>query len=161
VTQGGNATTSNQNANLQPFFSGIALDVTPQISENGDIILHIHPLLNTVEEDVKSIAGEQIPLAKSDTRESDSIARARNGEVVIISGLMQTRARGSEAGIPGARDVPIIGNAFEQTQRDTEKTELVILLRAVVDEDDNMRDLIQDHTDSFEQLRRQIDPYYR
>lgn len=161
VTTGGNTTVSNQNANLQPFFSGIALDVTPQISESGDIILHIHPLLNTVEQDLKVIGGDVIPLAKSDTRESDSIARARNGEVVIISGLMQTRARGQEAGVPVARDVPVVGNAFERTQRDTEKTELVILLRAIVDEGTNMRDLIQDHNDSFDDMRRQIDPYYR
>lgn len=161
TTTGGNATTSSQNANLQPFFSGIALDVTPQISESGDIILHIHPLLNSVEEDLKTIGDDLVPLAKSDTRESDSIARARNGEVVIISGLMQTRARGTEAGIPGARDVPVVGSAFERTQRETEKTELVILLRAIVDEGTNMRDLIQDHTDSFGELRQQIDPYFR
>ncbi|MGV3593468.1 MAG: pilus (MSHA type) biogenesis protein MshL [Gammaproteobacteria bacterium] len=161
VTTGGNTTVSNQNANLQPFFSGIALDVTPQISENGDIILHIHPLLNTVEQDLKEIGGNLVPLAKSDTRESDSVARARNGEVVIISGLMQTRARGQEAGVPVARDVPVVGNAFERTRRDTEKTELVILLRAIVDEGTNMRDLIQDHNDSFDAMRREIDPYYR
>lgn len=161
TTTGGNSTTSNQNANLQPFFSGIALDVTPQISAEGDIILHIHPLLNTVEQDLKVIGGDLIPLAKSDTRESDSIARARNGEVVIISGLMQTRARGTEAGIPGVRDVPVVGNAFERTQRDTEKTELVILLRAIVDEGSNMQELIQDHNESFQTLREQIDPYYR
>lgn len=161
VTTGGNTTVSNRNANLQPFFSGIALDVTPQISDAGDIILHIHPLLNTVEEDIKLIGGDYVPLAKSDTRESDSIARARNGEVVIISGLMQTRARGNESGLPRVRDVPVIGNAFEQTQRDTEKTELVILLRAIVDEKNNMRELIQDHTNSFDNMRRQIDPYYR
>ena len=55
----------------------------------------------------------------------------------------------------------MIGNAFERTQRDTEKTELVILLRAIVDEDDNMQNLIQDHNDSFQDLRQQIDPYYR
>jgi MSHA biogenesis protein MshL len=157
----GEQQTTNQNTNLQPFFSGIALDVTPQISENGDIILHIHPLLNSVQEDIKVIGGNEFPLANSTTRESDSVARARNGEVIVISGLMQTRARGSEAGIPGAKDIPVVGNAFGQRQTETVKTELVILLRAIVDEDNNMQEIIQDHTNSFEDLRRQIDPYYR
>jgi MSHA biogenesis protein MshL len=161
VTTGTAATTTAQNANLQPFFSGISLDVTPQISDTGDIILHIHPLLNTVLQDSKSIGGETYPLAKSDTRESDSIARARNGEVIVISGLMQTRAKGSEAGIPGARNVPVLGNAFEQRATELEKTELVILLRAVVDEGSNMRDMIREHEDSFDALRRRTDPYYR
>jgi hypothetical protein len=60
------------------------------------------------------------------TRGNRTASRARNGEVIVISGLMQTRARGAEAGIPGV------------------KTELVILLRAIVDEGNNMQDLIQD-----------------
>lgn len=157
----GDLATTNQNNSLQPFFSGIALDVTPQISSTGDIILHIHPLLNSVQEDIKVIGGNEFPLANSTTRESDSVARARNGEVIVISGLMQTRARGTEAGIPGAKDIPVAGNAFGQRQNETVKTELVILLRAIVDEDDNMKTLIQDHAKSFEDLRRQIDPYYR
>lgn len=157
----GDQQTTNQNTNLQPFFSGIALDVTPQISAEGDIILHIHPLLNQVKEDIKFINGNQLPLANSATRESDSIARARNGEVVVISGLMQTRTKGSEAGIPGARNLPVVGKALEQRQTEIVKTELVILLRAIVDEGDNMQQLIQDHGDNLDDLRRQIDPYYR
>lgn len=157
----GDQATTNQNTSLQPFFSGIALDVTPQISDQGDIILHIHPILSQVQEDIKIINGNEFPLANSTTRESDSIARASNGEVIVISGLMQTKSRGQESGVPGVKDIPIIGNGFEQNQRETVKTELVILLRAMVDEDDLMSSLIQEHQDGFEELRRQIDPYYR
>jgi MSHA biogenesis protein MshL len=105
----GDQSTTNQNANLQPFFSGIALDVTPQISDEGDIILHIHPILSQVQEDIKIINGSEFPLANSTTRESDSIARAENGEVIVISGLMQTRTRGQESGVPGVKDVPLLG----------------------------------------------------
>lgn len=157
----GDLSTTNQNANLQPFFSGIALDVTPQISETGEIILHIHPMLSQVQEDIKVISGNEFPLANTITRESDSIARARNGEVIVISGLMQTRTRNQEGGIPGARDVPVIGNAFEQRQSETVKTELVILLRAMVDEDDLMESLIEEHREGLDRLSREIDPYYR
>jgi MSHA biogenesis protein MshL len=157
----GEEQTTTQNTSLQPFFSGIALDVTPQISDTGDIILHIHPLLNQVTEDLKVISGEEFPLANSTTRESDSIARARNGEVIVISGLMQTRARGNEGGVPGARDIPILGAGLEQRQTETVKTELVILLRAIVDEGDAMQNLIQEHQNGFNGLRDQIDPYFR
>lgn len=157
----GDQQTTNQNTNLQPFFSGIALDVTPQISENGDIILHIHPLLNQVQEDIKLVNGRELPLANSATRESDSIARARNGEVVVISGLMQTRAKGTEAGVPGARNLAIVGRALEQRTTEVVKTELVILLRAIVDEGNNMQQLIQEHDANFDALRKRIDPYYR
>ncbi len=157
----GDLATTNQNNNLQPFFSGIALDVTPQISASGDITLHIHPILSQVKEDIKVIGGQEFPLANSTTRESDSIARARNGEVIVISGLMQTRSRGQEAGVPGAKDFPILGNAFEQRQRETIKTELVILLRALVDQDTMMQEVLNEHKEGFENIRKEIDPYYR
>ena len=157
----GDQATTNQNNNLQPFFSGIALDVTPQISASGDITLHIHPILSQVKEDIKVIGGNEFPLANSTTRESDSIARARNGEVIVISGLMQTRSRGQEAGVPGAKDFPILGNAFEQRQRETIKTELVILLRALVDQDTMMQEVLNEHREGFENIRKEIDPYYR
>ena len=157
----GDQATTNQNTNLQPFFSGIALDVTPQISEVGDIILHIHPILSQVQEDIKVIGGNEFPLANSVTRESDSIARARNGEVIVISGLMQTRTRNQEAGVPGVRKIPVVGNVFEQNQSQTVKTELVILLKAMVDEEDLMQDLIEEHRQGLDKLSRQIDPYYR
>ena len=153
--------TTNQNSSLEPFFSGIALDVTPQISEVGDIILHIHPILSEVKEDLKIINGQEFPLANSATRESDTIARVRNGEVIVISGLMQTRATGDKAGAPGLSEVPLLGSALEQKQRETVKTELVILLRALVDEGNAMEAFLDESVDRVGKIRRSIDPYYR
>ena len=153
--------TTSQNSSLEPFFSGIALDVTPQISEVGDIILHIHPILSEVKEDLKIINGQEFPLANSATRESDTIARVRNGEVIVISGLMQTRATGDKAGAPGLSEVPLLGSALEQKQRETVKTELVILLRALVDEGNAMEAFLDESVDRVGKIRRSIDPYYR
>ena len=157
----GNDQTTSQNSSLEPFFSGIALDVTPQISEVGDIILHIHPILSEVKEDLKIINGQEFPLANSATRESDTIARVRNGEVIVISGLMQTRATGDKAGAPGLSEVPLLGSALEQKQRETVKTELVILLRALVDEGNAMEAFLDESVDRVGKIRRSIDPYYR
>lgn len=151
----------NSNSNLEPFFSGIALDVTPQISDAGDIILHIHPILSEVKEEVKRILDNDFPLASSATRESDTIARVRNGEVIVISGLMQTRSRGQRSGIPGVSQIPVLSSGFEQNERQTVKTELVILLRAMVDDKDAMRSSIEDSLDRVRKLRSTIDPYYR
>jgi MSHA biogenesis protein MshL len=157
----GNQAVPSVDVSIQPFFSGIAFDVTPQISAAGDVILHIHPILNSVQEDVKNIGGDDFPLASSSTRESDSIARARNGEVIIISGLMQTRARGTEAGVPGISRLPVVGNVLESRQRDYVKTELVILLRAIVDEGGAMQKLIKEQKKTFGALHSQVDPGYR
>src|SRR5690606_25311902 len=53
TTASASAVTSTPNIELSPFFSGISLDVTPQIAENGEVILHIHPVVSEVEDQLK------------------------------------------------------------------------------------------------------------
>src|SRR5690606_24538806 len=87
------AVTSAPNIELTSFFSGISLDVTPQIADNGDVILHVHPIVSDVVDQQKDITlGDEkfsLPLALRDIRESDSIVRAQSGQVVVLGGLMQ------------------------------------------------------------------------
>ncbi len=136
TTTTGTATTTTPEIELTPFFSGIALDVTPQIARSGEIILHIHPTVSEVVDQVKSItvAGQtqSLPLAFSSVRESDSIVRARSGQVVVIGGLMKDETRRSDAATPGLSDVPVVGGLFKHKRTSGQKTELVILLRPVV-----------------------------
>jgi MSHA biogenesis protein MshL len=136
----GTSSATNRDVELTPFFSGIALDVTPQIAADGAVILHIHPTVSEVTEKVKTlkVAGstDELPLAFSEVRESDSVVKARSGQVVVIGGLMRTARRKQDYGLPLLGDVPVLGNLFK-SQRTTEtKTELVILLRPVVVDDD-------------------------
>ena len=125
---------------LTPFFSGIALDVTPQIAESGEVILHVHPSISEVVEKRKDIGlGDEelsLPLAFSTIRETDSIIRARTGQVVVIGGLMQDSYREEVSQIPFLGDLPLIGDVlFSQKLRRKSKSELVILLKPfVVDE---------------------------
>jgi MSHA biogenesis protein MshL len=124
---------------LTPFFSGIALDVTPQIDANQEIILHIHPTISDVEDQTKqfTINGEdhELPLALSKVRESDSIVRARSGQLVVIGGLMEDINERLRASTPGLGDIPILGNLFSHRKDSRTKTELVILLRPQVVQD--------------------------
>lgn len=135
-TTTGTATNTNSTVQLTPFFSGIALDVTPQISADGQVILHIHPSVSEVTDQLKQlqIGGEQsaLPLAFSNVRESDSVIRARNGQVVVIGGLMKSSTRRDEAGIPLLSAIPFIGNIFKHQREREVKSELVILLRPIV-----------------------------
>lgn len=121
---------------LTPFFSGIALDVTPQVGSNDEVTIHIHPSVSRVTEQQKNLQvngrPQSLPLARSVIRESDSIVRARNGEIVVIGGLMQDSINDADAKAPGAGDIPIIGNLFKQKSRSLKKSELVILLRPIV-----------------------------
>ena len=125
------------NVQLTPFFSGVALDVIPQISDDGEVILHVHPSVSDVTEKKKSIAVStdtnlNIPLANSSIRESDTIIRAHSGQVVVIGGLMKNQSSDNVASTPVLGDLPVIGSLFRHTRRSNTKSELVILLRPVV-----------------------------
>ncbi|MEQ8486578.1 MAG: pilus (MSHA type) biogenesis protein MshL [Pseudomonadales bacterium] len=128
----GNAINTVDSPELTPFFSGIALDVTPQISEGGDVILHIHPTVSQVREQLKTISGEQVPLAASQIRESDSIVRAGSGQIVVIGGLMQNSSSDDNARVPGLGRIPGVGHLFKQKAQSGVKSELVILLKPIV-----------------------------
>lgn len=136
TTVTGNATTTSPEIELTPFFSGIALDVTPQIDEFGSVILHVHPSVTETEEQNKVVTlNDQdyvLPLAQSNIRESDTVIRAGSGEIVIIGGLMQTLTTDQESKTPVLGDMPILGNLFKSVRRVQNKKELVILIRPTV-----------------------------
>lgn len=149
------ATNQTVDIQLTPFFSGVALDVIPQISENNVVTLHIHPSVSDVTERIKQININEanqltIPLALSTIRESDSIVRARSGQVVVIGGLMQNQTKDTTASVPLLGDLPLIGGLFRHKQQTTHKSELVILLRPiVVDGDKTWVDEVKRTTSSF------------
>ena len=133
TTTSGSSTTSFPEVIFTPFFSGIALDVTPQIGEGKDVILHVHPTITEVSERQKNVVLNSgtltVPLAFSSVRETDSIIRAKSGQVVVIGGLMQNQKRTTSSGIPYLRDIPIIGALFGQNRETTVQSELVILIQ--------------------------------
>jgi len=138
---GAGAGTTSRTVEFTPFFSGIALDVTPQIDEQGIVTLHVHPTVSEVRDDVKQLefgAGETetFPLALSSVREADSIVRARSGQIVVIGGLMQESNRDDRFGVPLLSRLPLIGFLFRQTRTSSRKSELVILLKPIVVESD-------------------------
>ncbi len=136
TTSGVNSTVVTPDITLTPFFSGIALDVTPQISQEDQVILHIHPSVSEVTDQTKSITVggqvQQLPLALSTVRESDSVVKALSGQVVVIGGLMQNKTANDDAAVPGVSEVPFIGNLFGQKRKVNSRSELVILLKPIV-----------------------------
>ncbi len=159
TTSSAGGETVNPTVKLTPFFSGIALDVTPQITEGGVVTLHIHPSVSQVENQTKTftISGDpfSIPLALSSTRESDSIVSAQNGQVVVIGGLMKNQTTESVASVPLLGDLPFIGSLFRHTKQVSQKSELVILLRPVVIENGQQWAQSRDEArDRFRDLNR-------
>lgn len=135
---GGN-TTSFPTLTLQPFFSGVSLDITPQIDDASNVILHVHPSVSNVVQDNRQINlgdlfGENIvlPLARSTVSETDSVVKVADGNIVAIGGLMKVDISDSKSGLPGLQNVPVLGNAFGSRDRVAVKKELVILIKPTI-----------------------------
>ena len=119
---------------LTPFFSGISLDVTPQIGEGNKIMLHVHPSVTTVTEKAKQIdlgsAGNYIlPLASSSMNETDTLVRIQDGNIVAIGGLMQLTSNRASSGLPGTSNIPVLSSIFGNRANTGGKKEVVVLIK--------------------------------
>lgn len=136
TTVGGTPPVTTPQVELTPFFSGIALDVTPQIDSDGNVLLHVHPSVIDVKEQTKDIkvsdASLELPLAQSEIRESDTVIRAASGDVVIIGGLMKSESIEVVSQVPLLGDIPYLGELFKNRSKQKKKTELIILLKPTV-----------------------------
>jgi MSHA biogenesis protein MshL len=157
TTVTGTATTTTPDITLTPFFSGIALDVTPQIGLDDRVTLHVHPSVSKVTDQIKEITvgGEtqELPLALSTIRESDSVVRARSGQIVVIGGLIEDAAQDDRGGLPFISRVPYVGSLFRQTQTGANRRELVILLKPLVVDDATWDGELADTEQRLEELK--------
>lgn len=133
---------------VQPFFSGIALDVTPQIDDKDNITLHVRPSVSNVTEKEKDIrlgdlGNFVLPLASSSISETDSVVRLKDGHIVAIGGLMSQAHDDSKNRIPLLGDIPYLGQLFGNTSQSSQKRELVVLIKTTLirDSEDWNRDL--------------------
>jgi MSHA biogenesis protein MshL len=163
TTTTNNTTTGNTvspTVDLQPFFSGVVLDVTPQIDDKGYVLLHVHPSVSQVTTINKNInlgsAGTlNLPLAASSTSEIDSMVRGMDGRVVAIGGLMRQASTADNNQVPGAGKLPIVGNLFKSRSNVNQKRELVVLIKpTIVDSSSNWN---QDLLDAKTRIER-LDP---
>jgi MSHA biogenesis protein MshL len=128
-------TTTLPTLTLTPFFSGIALDVTPQIDDGSNIMLHVHPSVTSVVEktkdvDLGSVGLYRLPLASSSVNETDTMVRLQDGNIVAIGGLMQLASNRSASGVPGTTSSSNpLGFLFGNRANSSRKKELVVLIK--------------------------------
>jgi MSHA biogenesis protein MshL len=167
TTTTGTTSTQSPTITVSPFFSGVALDVTPQIDENNQIILHIHPSVSSVIEKTKNIdlgtsGSFRLPLASSTISESDTIVRVSNTNIVAIGGLMKETTTRDSSGVPVLGTLPVVGNLFSSKSRSVTKSELVILLKpTVIENDATWRQDILDTKERIDAYERSDRPTFR
>lgn len=155
----GSTTPTAPTINLQPFFSGISLDVTPQIDGENNVVLHVHPSISTVTEKQKIVnLGTQIgtytlPLASSTVNETDSIVRVQDGNIVAIGGLMKQKQSSDANGLPGTTASSGLGLLLGARNSVLEKSELVILIKpTIIRNDSSWKDDLVETQDRVQQL---------
>lgn len=160
VTAVGTSSVTSPTITLQPFFSGIALDVTPQIDAENNIVLHVHPSVSVVTEkqkviDLGALGTYTLPLANSAVNETDSIVRVQDGNIVAIGGLMKQEQSASANGLPGTTGSSGLGLLFGGRNSALQKSELVILIKpTIIRNESSWKD---DLVETQERLR-QLDP---
>ncbi|MBT4884684.1 MAG: pilus (MSHA type) biogenesis protein MshL, partial [Legionellales bacterium] len=117
----------------------------------------IHPMISIVEQDEKSITVPDglvsMPMAKSTIRESDSVVTARSGQVVVIGGLMQRSAATSRSELPVSDSIGAYTDALGAKSDVLTRTEVVILLRPVIVNDQNTAASLQSTINHIDKLR--------
>jgi MSHA biogenesis protein MshL len=137
ATASGNTTTL-PTITLSSFFSGIALDVMPQIDAGDTITLHVHPSVSSVAEVVKqvdlggSIGSVRLPLPANSTNETDTVVRVTDGHIVAIGGLMQLQSQGSRSGMPGTGRLPLVSSLLGNQLESGSKREIVVLIKPTI-----------------------------
>ena len=133
----GTTTSSLPTLSLTPFFSGISLDVTPQVDSTNNITLHVRPSVTSVVEKLKNVdlgsAGSySLPLAASSVNEFDTMVRIQDGNIVAIGGLMKVESTSKTSGLPGTSDMPILSFLFGNQVKVGRKKELVVLNKPTI-----------------------------
>jgi MSHA biogenesis protein MshL len=147
---GVSTTTTTVAPYISNIFSGISLDVTPQIDEDGNIALHIHPLVTSVSTkavgfNLIGLGAQSVDVAAINVSESDTVVRTQDRNIVVLGGLMKVELNNGRSGVPGLQDAPLIGGAFRNSSTDTIKRELVILIKStIVESDKNWEQEIRD-----------------
>lgn len=136
-TTSSTSNTTMPTVTLTPFFSGISLDVTPQIDDGVNVTLHVHPSLTTVTEktkqvDLGSVGNYRLPLASSSVNESDTLVRIQDGSIVAIGGLMQLESSRNVSGVPGTTSLPGLGALFGNRATQGRKKEVIVLIKPTI-----------------------------
>lgn len=158
ISEGTDSTDNTQDVELTPFFSGISLDVTPEISHDKQILLHIHPIVSKVTSNTinYTINGENqsLPSALSNIKETDNLIRAQSGQIVVIGGLMENRTSEFLASTPGAGNLSFAGALFRKTNQASVNSELIILLKPIVIDNGDWNTQLESISEQFKKLNR-------
>jgi MSHA biogenesis protein MshL len=133
ITNPNGSTSFSTTVNPTQVNVGIVLDVLPQIGADNTVTMNIRPVVTSVARTASfTVDGNTLQAPVIDTRESDTMARLRGGETIVIGGLMQNRRERVRSGVPILMSIPLLGRLFSRTRDVESKAELVIFLTPTI-----------------------------
>ncbi len=138
TSQNQTTTVTTYTTTLNQVPVGFVMNVTPQISAEGQILLNVRPnisrIVGTVDDPnpALKIAGVTSPVPVIRTREMESVLRVQNGSIAVMGGLMEDTVQNKDSAVPGIGQIPILGELFTQRNDIAVKSELVIFIRPTV-----------------------------
>lgn len=136
VSSGGNGFNTSSDIQTDSLFSGVVIGVAPMIHDNGSVELLVHPMQTEVE--ASSLALQQFPNGNAVTlpvinvKGITTTLNLRDGDTVMLGGLIDQNSSTTDNGIPGLSDVPGLGKLFGSRGKTHNTRELVLVLRVKV-----------------------------
>lgn len=124
---------------IQTVDAGIDLTLSPWVSGDRQITLEIKPKISEYSGTLDPTPGA-VTLPTTNERSTETTVRVRDGQTIIISGLIQKSTRKSVFKVPILGDIPLIGLLFRTTRMLTENTEFIIMVRPTLIEDPSEMD---------------------
>ncbi len=109
---------------------GITLTVVPRVNEDGEILLQINPRVQTIASGA-SVGG----LPPTNTREVNTLMRIKDGDSVVIGGLINSTERENMSKIPILSSIPILGKIFKSSSTEKSDSEVSIIITARIVEE--------------------------
>ena len=113
---------------VQKDFTGITLELTPRIDPHGNVTMAVHPIISARDREERDAQNDIVATLKKTREYQTQEIRVRNGETIIIAGLIQDSGRNTIEKIPFLGDLPFIGGLFRRTIDDNNRTEIQIFI---------------------------------
>lgn len=125
---GGGVVATVQNTVINSVFAGVLLDITPEISHDGTITLKINPSVTQTRETLSADNSERTMPPDLDRRQLAAVVTVKDGERVILGGLINTRKFKKTSQVPLLGSIPVLGYLFKYEEEQNEVEELVMVI---------------------------------
>ncbi len=112
------------------IFIGVLLNITPEITDNNEIILRINPSVSNFkynEDDAKQSGIREIAPDTAEKKLS-TVVKVKNGNTIILGGLITTNEGVDENNVPFLSDIPLLGKAFKHSAKTKTTQELIFVI---------------------------------